>query len=57
MLAPAGTGIEIRRKLSDEMRQILNQGEVQEKLKDLGVENRGMTPEEFDTFRRSSIPT
>ena len=38
VLAPAGTGIEIRRKLSDEMRQILNQGEVQEKLKELGLE-------------------
>ena len=53
VLAPAGTGIEIRRKLSDEMRQILNQGEVQEKLKELGVESRGMTPEEFDTYLKA----
>ncbi len=53
VLAPAGTGIEIRRKLSDEMRQILNQGEVQEKLKELGVESRGMTPEEFDAYLKA----
>ena len=53
VLAPAGTGIEIRRKLSDEMRQILNQGEVQEKLKELGVESRGITPEEFDAYLKA----
>lgn len=53
VLAPAGTAIEIRRKLADEMRQILGQPEVQAKLKELGVESRGLTPEQFDTYLKA----
>lgn len=50
VLAPAGTSADIRRKLSEEMHQILKQPEVQERLKELGVESRGLTPEEFDAY-------
>lgn len=53
ILAPAGTAMDIRRKLSGEMRQILSQGEVQEKLGELGVESRSLTPEEFETYLRA----
>jgi tripartite-type tricarboxylate transporter receptor subunit TctC len=53
VLAPAGTDIEIRRKLADEMREILAKTEVQEKLKELGVESRGLTPEEFDAYLKA----
>jgi tripartite-type tricarboxylate transporter receptor subunit TctC len=53
MLAPAGTAIEVRRKLADEVHQILAQHEVQEKLSDLGVESRGITPEEFDAYLKA----
>jgi tripartite-type tricarboxylate transporter receptor subunit TctC len=53
VLAPAGTGIEIRHKLAGEMRQILDQREVQEKLKELGVESRGLSPEEFDAYLKA----
>jgi tripartite-type tricarboxylate transporter receptor subunit TctC len=53
VLAPAGTSLDIRRKLSDEMRQILGQAEVQEKLKELGVESRSLSPEEFDAYLKS----
>lgn len=50
VLGPAGTDLEVRRKLANEMRRILAQPEVQEKLKELGVEGRGYTPEEFDAY-------
>jgi tripartite-type tricarboxylate transporter receptor subunit TctC len=53
VLAPAGTDIGIRRKLARAMREILAQRPVQEKLKELGVESRGLTPEEFDVYLKA----
>lgn len=53
VLAPAGTSIEIRRKLADEMRHVVGQRDVQERLKELGVESRGPTPEQFDSYLRA----
>lgn len=53
VLAPAGTPIDIRRELADEMRQILSQQELQNRLKELGVESRGLTPEEADIYMKA----
>ena len=53
VVAPAGTPIEIRHKLADEIRQVLGLREVQDKLKELGVEARGLSPEEFDVYLKS----
>ncbi|MEJ8840026.1 Bug family tripartite tricarboxylate transporter substrate binding protein [Ramlibacter sp. AN1133] len=53
VLAPAGTSIEIRRKLADEMRHVLGQREVQEKFRELGVESRDPTPEQFDAYLKA----
>ena len=53
VLAPAGTSIDIRRKLADEMRHVLGQREVQDKLRELGVESRGSTPEQFDSYQKA----
>ena len=53
VLGPAGTSVEIRHKLASEMGRILAEREVQDKLKELGVEGRGFTPEEFDTYLKA----
>lgn len=53
VLAPAGASIETRRKLADEMRHVGAQREVQEKLKELGVESRSPTPEQFDSYLKA----
>jgi tripartite-type tricarboxylate transporter receptor subunit TctC len=53
MLAPAGTPIEIRRQLASQIREILKLPAVAERLKDLGAEAKGSTPEEFDAFYKA----
>lgn len=45
LFAPAGTRIEIRRHLADEIREILRLADVAARLKALGIEPRGSTPE------------
>lgn len=55
VLAPAGTKLEFRRKLSEEMRYVLAQRDVQEKLTELGVESRGSSPEQFDSYLKSEF--
>ena len=45
MFAPAGTPAEIRHRLADEIREVLKDAAVSDRLKDLGVEIRGTTPE------------
>lgn len=47
MFAPAGTPPAIRKRLSDEIREVLKDPAVSGRLKDLGVEIRGSTPEEL----------
>lgn len=47
MFAPAKTPFAIRKRLSDEIRVVLKDPEVSGRLKDLGVEIRGSTPEEL----------
>lgn len=47
MFAPADTPIAIRKRLSDEIRMVLKEPSVADRLKDLGVEIRGSTPEEL----------
>lgn len=47
MFAPAGTPIAIRQRLADEIRVVLKEPSVAARLKDLGVEIRGSTPEEL----------
>ncbi len=52
MYAPAGTPAEIRRRLADDIREVLKDATVSERLKDLGVEIRGTTPEEHGEATR-----
>lgn len=47
MFAPAGTPLVIRKRLSDEIRQVLKDPAVSGRLNDLGVEIRGSTPEDL----------
>lgn len=47
MFAPAQTPLAIRKRLSDEIRVVLKDPAVSGRLKDLGVEIRGSTPEEL----------
>jgi tripartite-type tricarboxylate transporter receptor subunit TctC len=53
VLAPAGTSMAVRRRLASTLREILQSPEVQTKFRDLGVETRGTTPEEFEGLLRS----
>ena len=53
VVAPAGTPLEVRRKLADEIRKVLGLREVQDKLEELGVEGRGFSPEETDVYLKS----
>lgn len=52
MYAPAGTPADIRRRLADDIREVLKDATVSERLKDLGVEIRGTTPEEHGDATR-----
>ena len=47
MFAPAKTPLAIRKRLSDEIRVVLKDPAVAGRLKDLGVEIKGSTPEEL----------
>ena len=47
LFAPAGTPPEIVQKVSEEVQRIMRQPEVQERLRSLGAEPVGSTPEEF----------
>lgn len=47
MFAPAQTPLAIRKRLSDEIRVVLKDQAVSGRLKDLGVEIKGSTPEEL----------
>lgn len=53
LLAPAGTPLTLREKLSAEIRAILGVAAVQQRLKDLGVDVRGTTPQQFEVFLKS----
>jgi len=50
LLAPTGTPPEIVQKLSDALRQILADKDVQAKFATLGAEARGSTPEQFKQY-------
>jgi tripartite-type tricarboxylate transporter receptor subunit TctC len=47
MFAPAGTPLAIRKRVSDEIRVVLKDPKISGRLKDLGVEIKGSTPEEL----------
>jgi tripartite-type tricarboxylate transporter receptor subunit TctC len=47
LFAPAGTPPEIVQKVSEEVQRIMQQPEVQERLRSVGAEPVGSTPEEF----------
>jgi tripartite-type tricarboxylate transporter receptor subunit TctC len=47
MFAPAGTPLAIRKRLSDEIRVVLKDPGISARLKNLGVEIKGSTPEEL----------
>lgn len=47
MFAPAGTPPAIRKRMADEIREVLKDSTVAARLSDLGVEVRGTTPEEL----------
>ncbi len=49
VVAPAGTPVAIRQRLSDEIAAVLKEPEVQERLRDLGVEPVGSQPGELGT--------
>ena len=53
LLAPASTPMEIRDRLAAEVRRILETPEVAAQLTKLGVEVRGTTPQQFETFLKS----
>lgn len=53
LAAPAGTPIELRRLLADEARTALANPTVAQRLRDLGVDLRGTTPEEADAWTKS----
>ena len=50
LFAPAGTPPEIVRKVSAEVQRIMRQPEVQERLRSVGAEPVGSTPEEFARY-------
>ena len=52
LLAPAGTPHEIVLRLNADVRKVLAQPDVKEKLKTLGLEAAPMTPEEFAAFMK-----
>src|SRR6516225_406533 len=50
VFVPAGTSAEIVRKLNAGLNAVLRQGDIAERLKQLNVESRENTPEEFRAF-------
>jgi tripartite-type tricarboxylate transporter receptor subunit TctC len=55
LLAPAGTAMEIVRRLQQEVRAVLNLEEVRGRLATDGVDVVGSSPDEFADFLRSEI--
>jgi tripartite-type tricarboxylate transporter receptor subunit TctC len=53
MVAPAGTPLDIREKLAQEIHAVLEMPAVNKRLTDLGVEVRGTPPQEFEAFLKS----
>jgi len=50
LVAPAGTPVNIRNRLSEEVRKALRVPAVADKLRDFGAEPRGTSPEESETY-------
>jgi len=50
VFVPTGTSAEIVRKLNAGLNAVLRQGDIAERLKQLNVESRENTPEEFRAF-------
>jgi tripartite-type tricarboxylate transporter receptor subunit TctC len=55
VFAPAGTPAPIVRRLNAEIVRILNMPDVRDKLKGLGAETVGNTPEEFGALVKSEV--
>ena len=53
--APAGTPRAIVDKISDDMRRVLMQPDMKERLAAIGVDIRASTPEELATFQRAEL--
>jgi tripartite-type tricarboxylate transporter receptor subunit TctC len=53
IVAPAGTPMQIRKRLATEVAEILKLPAVAAKFKDLGSETRGSTPEQFEVFLKA----
>ena len=54
--APRGTPMDIVHKLSRETLQALNDPEFRDKLRTMGIDPLGFTPEEAAAFLRSELP-
>jgi tripartite-type tricarboxylate transporter receptor subunit TctC len=54
--APGGTPMDIVRKLNRETLQALNDPEFRDKLRTMGLDPLGLTPEEAAAFLRSELP-
>ena len=50
LVGPAGTPIEIRKLLADDIRNALHTQKISQRLKDMGVEIRGSSPEELGEY-------
>jgi tripartite-type tricarboxylate transporter receptor subunit TctC len=55
VLAPAGTPAEIVAKINTELNRILKTADVRDRLAFLGLDARGMAPDEFGTFMKTEI--
>ncbi len=55
VLAPNGTPAEIVVKLNTDLNRILKMADVRDRLAFLGLDARGMTPDEFGTFMKTEI--
>ena len=55
MLAPAGTPLAIRERVSKEMARILSLPDVRERFSTFGAEPVSSTPQAFDAFVREYI--
>lgn len=53
LVAPAGTPVEIRRRVAGEVSEILKIPAVANKFKDFGTETRGLDPDRFAAFLQS----
>jgi len=57
ILAPPGTPLEIRRKLSDAARQSVDRADTKERYAQLGMTTLTSSPEELDAYIRSEVAT